>query len=207
MILHALRQRAVVLTLPALLAACAAIAPSPAPQPAFAARDFHESIDIEGRISVRYQHDNKDEALHGSFTWNQNADKTAVTLLSPLGQTIALITTEPAGATLAQGGQPVRYASDVDALTAEALGWTLPVAGLRDWLQGFGTDHAGRRFTATPQAADVTTRDGWQIRYASWHDDGGASSPYRPKRIDLFRQTAQAGELSIRIVIDTWQAH
>jgi outer membrane lipoprotein LolB len=49
---------------------------------------------------------------------------------------------------------------------------------------------------------DVATRDGWRIRYAGWQDD---TPPTRPKRIDLERYTAQAGDVSIRIVIDKWQ--
>ena len=172
-----------------------------------APRNFHKAIDLGGRISVHYQRNNNDEALHGSFAWRQDTAQTTITLLSPLGQTIAIIAATSGGATLTQAGQPVKSAANVNMLTAEALGWPLPVADLRDWLQGFAIDRDGQRFTATPQNTDVTTQDGWQLRYVNWQNEAPPSSQEHPKRIDLARYTEQAGEVSIRIVIDTWQAH
>jgi outer membrane lipoprotein LolB len=151
---------------------------------------------------VRYQNNGREEAMHGSFMWSQNPSRTSVTLLSPLGQTIAVIDMTPDGASLTQGGQQVREAADVDALVADTLGWPLPISGLRQWLQGFAIDATGKRFTANSQATEVATRDGWRIRYAAWQDDAVQT---RPKRIDLERSTAQAGDVSIRIVIDNWQ--
>ncbi|HJU71887.1 MAG TPA: lipoprotein insertase outer membrane protein LolB [Paucimonas sp.] len=198
--------------LPLLLTACAGIAPpaeqkEASTQQAGQIRSFHEAIDLGGRLSVRYERNGREEALHGSFDWHQTGSETAVTLLSPLGQTIAIITVTPAGAALQQSGQPPRSASDVDSLTAQTLGWPLPVAGLREWLQGFALDRHGRRVVATSRTPRINTPDGWQIRYENWEDDATPTSQARPKRIDLSRYTEQAGEVSIRIVIDSWQAH
>jgi outer membrane lipoprotein LolB len=208
-----LTRRCAAIALPLLLTACASIAP-PAPRheaqgapQAVPVRPFHDAVDPTGRLSVHYQRNDKDEALHGSFVWNQTASQTTVTLLSPLGQTMAIITATPAGATLTQGGQPARSATDVDALTAQTLGWPLPVAGLRDWLQGFALDRTGKRVIATPQASHLRTFDGWQIQYENWAEEESFPAQLRPKRIDLARYTQQAGDVSIRIVIDTWQAH
>lgn len=200
------RQLAIVL--PLLLAACASMAPpavTTGAEQSAASRSFQDTIDLGGRLSVRYQSRGKEETLHGSFAWSQSPTQTTVTLLSPLGQTMAIIDVSPEGATLTQGGQPVRIAANVDTLTADTLGWPLPVAGLREWLQGFALDSAGRRHVATPAAPEITTQDGWRIRYANWLDDTAPQS--RPKRIDLARATEHAGDVSIRIVIDTWQAY
>lgn len=201
-----LPRRIAALAFPLLLAACAAIPPQSANQPAsqIAARRFQPTIDLGGRLSVRYQGEYREEALHGGFTWSQTPSSVNVMLLSPLGQTLAVIDETPDGATLTQAGQPARHAPDVDSLTIRTLGWPLPVSGLRDWLQGFATDTAGRRFIATPHTPDVTTNDGWRIHYANWEDDGTTSD--HPRRIDLERFTRQAGAVSLRIVIDTWQA-
>jgi outer membrane lipoprotein LolB len=209
-------RRTLAVALPLLLAGCASLLPPGSNEkevPANSAHDsastrpFHGMIDLGGRLSVRYQGPRNEEALHGNFTWIQTPTHTTVTLLSPLGQTIAVIDVSPQGATLTQGGQAMRSAADVDMLTAATLGWPLPIAGLRDWLQGFAVDNAGRRIVATPQAADFTTRDGWNIRYPNWEDGNASSSQIRPKRIDLARYTEQAGDVSIRIVIDSWQTH
>lgn len=202
------RLIAITAMLPVLLAACANLVPSTAPSiPAAAvSQRLHRAIDLSGRLSVRYQAGDKEEALHGSFNWSQNGPDTTVTLLSPLGQTIAVITATPSGATLEQGDRPPRSAVDVDALTAETLGWPLPVAGLREWLQGFAMDRNGRPFAASPEAGNVQTRDGWQISYPAWTAEQTTPPQTRPRRIDLARHTAEAGDVSIRIVIDSWQA-
>lgn len=193
-----------------LVGGCAALAPTAPtatpPTTAAPSRLYHESIELAGRLSVQFQRDSRDEAVHGSFTWSQTPDRTLVTLLSPLGQTIAIIDVTPGRATLTQAGQAARTAADADALAASTLGWPLPIAGLRDWLQAIAIDAQGRRWSAPPQpGAEVTTQDGWRIVYASWRDDAPAASLPPPRRIDLSRQTAQAGNVAIRLIVDSWQ--
>jgi outer membrane lipoprotein LolB len=188
---------ALTLALSLLTAGCASIAPPSATTESaqtMPAREYIDAIDLSGRLSLQYEQNGKPQAVHGSFVWAQTGERSALTMLSPLGQTVATIEAVPGAATLVQAGQPLRTASDVDTLTIQTLGWPLPVAGLRNWLQGFAIDADGKPFTAMPQrAAEVTTRDGWRIRYPAW-------------RIDLERYTEQAGNVSIRIVIDNWQA-
>jgi outer membrane lipoprotein LolB len=172
-----------------------------------AARIYLDTIDIGGRLSVRYQQNGKEEALHGNFTWTQIERTVTLTMLSPLGQTLAVIETTPGRSTLKQAGQVPRVAANVDALAADALGWPLPVAGLREWLQGYAIDADGRRIIAAPSGPTaIATRDGWHIHYTSWQDGDPAGPQHtHPKRIDLERSTAQAGNVAIRIVIDNWQ--
>lgn len=197
-------RRATLLAFTLLVAGCAGIATAPqAPADASLIRTYQQAIDVTGRMSVRYQQYGRDEALHGSFEWQQRPGKTQLTLSSPLGQTIARIDILPDGATLTQSGQAPLAAADADALTAQALGWPLPVSGLRDWLQGRVTDRSGKKIVATPQDenTDIETIDGWRIRYAAWDD---TAAP-RPRRIDLARSTEQAGEVALRLVIDTYE--
>ena len=205
-----LNQASRVFGLVLVLAGCAGVSPQqpPSPTPVAAARTYHQTIDLGGRLSVRYQKDGKDEVLHGSFSWNQTPQRTTVLMQSPLGQSIASIEITPGNASLTQAGQEPRKAADVDTLTTETLGWPLPVSGLREWLQGFAVGRNGDRVIATPQGAATTvaTPDGWTLHYSAWQD-GGTGLPSRPKRIDLERSTIQAGDVAIRIVIDTWQTH
>jgi outer membrane lipoprotein LolB len=171
------------------------------------ARAYRKNITLEGRLSLRYQQNQEDRSVHGSFVWNQSTGQTTVRLLSPLGQTIAVIEIKPGLATLTESGKAPRSATDVNQLTEQTLGWPLPIAGLRDWLQGFATDAGGKPFVAqAPADSDtevaVTTQDGWRIQYVNWQAEGGANGGSMPKRIDLERFTEQAGEVAIRIVID-----
>ncbi len=197
---------ALVLALPLLLGACASVPgsmqTSPSVTDARTARTYHQAIEMGGRLSVRYQRNGNEESLHGSFAWEQTPGRTTVTLLSPLGQTLAIIDITPLSATLMQPGQPPRVAQDVDSLTAAALGWTLPVSGLQHWLQGFVIAASGSEPQAIPaETAVINTPDGWRLHYVSWQQDELLS----PRRLDLERHTAQAGEVSLRIVVDRRQ--
>jgi len=171
------------------------------------ARTYQDSIALVGRLSILYAPNGRQQALHGSFTWDQHADHISLSLLSPLGQTLALIDVNAGVAVLTQAGQAAVTATDVDALTQQALGWPLPVAGMRDWLQGFGHSTDGQPFVAQPgsESSNFVTDDGWNLTYGAWQDDAANTLQNRPKRIDLKRQTEQAGAVSIRIVIDKWQ--
>lgn len=191
-----------------LISGCAELMPQPAQtqvdETQAASRHYHDVIDLDGRLSVQYQQNGQDQALHGSFAWHQIAQQTQVTLMSPLGQILAILEAGPDRATLTQSGRPPRTADDVDQLAAQSLGWPLPVSGLRSWLQGFATNASGRRIVATPATNAVTTQDGWHIEYVSWDESDPAH--IHPKRIDLQRRTALAGDVTMRIVIDKWQA-
>jgi outer membrane lipoprotein LolB len=77
------------------------------------------------------------------------------------------------------------------------------VSGLREWLQGNVTERGGKKRLVTPQDenTDIETADGWRIRYAAWDN---TAAP-RPRRIDLSRSTEQAGEVALRLVIDSYE--
>lgn len=193
--------------LTALASACAALlmagcATTPATMSQAPVAAYRDSIDLNGRLSVNYQKDGKPETLSGKFSWSQKGDHVDVSLASPLGQTLAKITVTPDSATLTQTDKAPRVARDIDTLTAQTLGWSLPVSGLRDWLQGYATAPGGKRFTASPASNTVTTADGWRLTFVSWQD-AAAAQPV-PKRIDAERSaTATSDELAIRIVIDS----
>jgi outer membrane lipoprotein LolB len=198
--------RATPIVFAALLASCASTVPGEQrEQMAAATRVYHETLDMSGRLSIRYQANGSEQALHGSFNWSQRPERILVSLLSPLGQTLATIESTAAETVLRQPGQPPRTASDVDTLTVQTLGWPLPVAGLRHWLQGFAMDAGNLRMIAAPgmnAAQQTSLQDGWHLRYASWNQE--AASPH-PKRLDLQRTTQQAGDVEIRLIIDDFQ--
>jgi len=179
------------------LAGCAT-----APRSTAVVAPYQETLELTGRIAISFTRDGKKEALNGNFNWQQNASRTDVSLNSPTGQTVAKITVTPTAATLQQSGEPVRTAPDLDSLTRQTLGWTLPVGGLRDWLQGYATDSDGKRFTASPGNDSVVTRDGWKIDYLGWQDDAAAVP--QPRRIDVTRLALgqQVDDMAIRIVLD-----
>lgn len=204
-------QKLIPLLFAAALAGCAA-APERAADapPSGPVAPYADTIELAGRINVSYLRDGNRETLSGRFEWQQSAQRTEVAILSPLGQTVAQITVTPQQATLREGKQPLRTAENIDALSAQALGWTLPVSGLREWLQGHATAASGQHFRASSQDATVVTADGWRVSYVSWHDvtlagvpAAGVPATPKPKRIDIERgATGQFEAMTIQLVLD-----
>jgi outer membrane lipoprotein LolB len=158
---------------------------------------YRDSIDLTGRLAVHYEKDGQSQNLNPNFTWTQRPGRIDVTLLSPLGQTLATISVTPQQATLTQAGQAPVVAEDIDHLTARTLGWSLPVSGLREWLQGHAVDANGKPFNASPANNSVVTKDGWHLRFLAWQEETSAHPV--PRRIDAERP---GDELSIRILVD-----
>ena len=182
---------------------CASIAPKNTAASSSTRNPYQEKISINGRLQVQYQQEGKEQSLPGNFEWLQNETDTSINLLSPLGQTIAIIKQDATGASLQQADHPTKLAADVDTLVGETLGWPLPLLGMRDWLQGYTRDKSGRHVAVLANNSELLTADGWQLRYVSWQETAGQTYP---KRIDLHRYTTQAGDVNLRIVMDQWKA-
>jgi outer membrane lipoprotein LolB len=191
-------RRLAFLAIAALLGGCATSSANLSRAPV---AEYRDSIDLTGHLYVNYQRDGQPQPLSAPFIWEQRPGKIEVSLSSPLGQTLAVIEVTPQQAKLTQAGREPVVAADIDSLTTRTLGWSLPVSGLRDWLQGYAVDASGKRFVASPAANSVSTQDGWRLRFVSWQDEAAAHPV--PRRIDAERSaTPTSEELAIRILID-----
>jgi outer membrane lipoprotein LolB len=189
---------AILIALGALLSGCASTGGGT--QSTAAVAPYREALTLSGRMSANYTRDGAPGSVTVKFDWRQTAQRTDITLYDPLGSTIATIAVTEKEAVLVQNGKTPRSADSIDALTAQTLGWPLPVAGLREWLQGYATAENGQRFTASAANSSVTTRDGWQLSFVSWQE---GSDPPRPKRIDLERAASgPVTDITIRIALD-----
>jgi outer membrane lipoprotein LolB len=159
---------------------------------------YRDTIELNGKIAVNFQNNAEQPPVNGNFTWTQRPGRVDVSVFDPFGQTVAEISVTPDSATLTQPRREPRTAKDIDTLTQQTLGWPLPVAGLRDWLQGYAVDAQGKRFAASPANNNVVTRDGWRLRFVDWQK--GTATPM-PRVIKAERSTAGSGELSINIAI------
>jgi outer membrane lipoprotein LolB len=199
------------LALSLLLAGCASTGTTTAPATTAAATadqpvaPFRDNVSLNGRLTANYQKDGQQESVTVKFNWLQALERTDIELANPFGQTLAAIAVTPAKASLSLPGKPPRLAATVDALGEQALGWALPVSGLRQWLQGYATKQDGSRFVASKRFNTVETQDGWRLRYVEWQDEAAAVPV--PRRIDAERinSAGVVEALAIRIVIDSWE--
>lgn len=188
--LHAAARRAAaVLLLATVVAACSSL-------PSGALDRTARGRTIEGRLSVRYQdlETAKEESLSGKFVWTTGAGETELSLLDPFGQTVALIRSSRDRSSITfRDGRQVDGATP-EALTAKTLGWTVPLRGLRYWLDGESEPDS-----AIARLDDGRLRqDGWTIRFTP-PDDAVAGSP--PKRIDL-NYPGPPAQIEMRLVVD-----
>lgn len=180
-------MRRLFLLAPLLVTGCAglpqAVPPAPVVLQAFA---------LQGRVSVRYG----DESLSGQLNWQADATSDEVMLSSPLGQGVANISRNERGVSLVRPGEPAVTAQNVEMLTQSALGFRLPLSGLRYWIQA-RPDPARASDVRVNAAGGVEqiAQDGWKIVYLQYSEN-------RPRKIHVTREG-----LEIRLVIDQWQTN
>ena len=173
------------------LTACAATVPRPQAPPIPVV--IASAWSWQGRISVK----SGEEAFSGQLQWQHDPAGDTLMLASPLGQGVAKIVRNSSGVVLDLPGEAPRQAPTVEALTADALGYVLPAAGLAYWVQA----------QADPDSPFEAIRDdlgrparisqeGWSIEYLQYQAD----NPNQPRRLILTRDG-----LEIRLVTDSWQ--
>lgn len=94
-----------------------------------------------GRLALRVDSEPV-QSFFAAFDLRGNAQAGELSLFSPLGSTLARMTWAPGDALLFWSGQQRRFGS-IEALTREATGTELPIAGLFQWLTGNATQTDG----------------------------------------------------------------
>jgi outer membrane lipoprotein LolB len=158
----------------ALLGACA----TPRPEPG-------EIPWTNGRLSVRIaaDGDRAAQSMSAAFELRGTGDSGELRLNSPLGTRVASARWAPGSAVLANGDGEQRF-GDLDELSRRALGETLPLAALPDWL-------AGKPWAGAPhvKGEEGFEQLGWQVvltrRAEGWIEARRAAPPAVTVRIKL----------------------
>jgi outer membrane lipoprotein LolB len=118
---------------------------------------------LSGRLAVRVEGANGAAARseNASFELRGGAEAGRLDLSTPLGSVLAQARWAPGSVVLATP-QGERSFDDLDALTQEVLGESVPVAALFDWLRGRPWPGAASR--ATPEAGFAQL--GWVVSLA-----------------------------------------
>lgn len=148
---------------------------------------------MQGRIGVQTE----GKGFSGSSNWQHDGQSDNISLFSPLGAQVATIKTAPDGVTLVTEDGKTYRAADVETLTLQNLGWSLPMRGLPDWILGRPAasmikeqqwDEAGR-LTRLKQ-------DGWDIEYSQYIEINGYQLPTKV--------TLRSPKLNLKLVIERW---
>jgi outer membrane lipoprotein LolB len=199
-----------VLVLPQFIGGCAALTPF-APEEAIVSTVIAEAVAeaeyapsaefaLVGRASVKGGKEN----FSGGVQWQHSASRDEILLLNPLGQTLAQIQRAPEGVSLATSEQENYYASDVESLTEQVLGWRLPLTGLQYWVQGMNSPATKAEIDKGLDGRVVAIRqDGWEIAYSSYFPPAAFRAMQRPAVRPKLLILRRSG-LQIKLVIDTW---
>jgi outer membrane lipoprotein LolB len=182
------------------LAGCASVKPQgPSTSNAATSVTAQTSRAYHGRFAVQYNDQNGQQRnAYGNFTWQETGDTVTLQLLNPLGQTMAIVTSAPAAATLELPNRQPLTADNVSTLMQNALGFALPVEGLRYWLQPSPAPTSRAKTEKDPEQPSrlkEITQDGWTIDYVAYADAPATGL----KRINLSRSEPP---LDIKLVLD-----
>ncbi|MBU1691149.1 MAG: lipoprotein insertase outer membrane protein LolB [Gammaproteobacteria bacterium] len=149
---------------------------------------------LSGRIAVSHN----GESFSGSLRWSHAAEEDEIFILSPLGQGVARIVSNSAGASLeTSDGQSYR-ASDVESLTKEVLGWRLPARGLQYWVMGRSApDSVAESELDDKLQLRGLRQNGWRVDYLGYRMVQGTLLPAK-------LEVALDERLRVRLVIDDW---
>ena len=140
----------------------------PAPGVPSAADTIQDTL--TGRLAVRVDASDTTPArsISAAFDLHGNASAGRLNLIAPLGILFAQARWAPGRVVLATPQGETEFA-DLDALTREALGESLPVAALFDWLRG-------RPWAGAPSSPTVAPADpgfeqlGWVVNLARFDE-------------------------------------
>ena len=155
------KGRCAALSAAVLLGACAGLPPT---------ADAPGADTLTGRLAVRVEASEGAPAHSVSAAFDLRGDATAghLNLATPLGSVLAQARWAPGLVVLATPQGETRFA-DLDALTREVLGESLPVAALFDWLRG--RPWPGAASTATVAPADPGFEQlGWVVNLARFDE-------------------------------------
>jgi len=155
-----------------------------------------DSFNLLGRISIQNEH----QRHSGRISWQHTNISDEILLFSPFGQVVAKILRDRDSARLITSKQEIFYASDIEDLTEEILGWRLPLNGLQYWIQGHHSPFTASAKDINHEDRVIAIRqDAWHIRYNSFFPNQQEQIA-RPRILELNYQ-----DLKIRMVVDNWE--
>lgn len=140
-----------------------------------------QRLTAEGRISLR-QGDRLD---HMRFRWEHAPGSDVVLLMSPLGQGMAELVRDAAGARLTQPNQAAISADTLPRLAERVFGAPLPLDAMADWLRG--------------------ARPGLSGEIDGWHVTVSDTSAFRQSRL-LRVMEASREDVEFKLIVDDWDA-
>ncbi len=187
-----MRRSAAVLML-AVLGGCAV---APVAPPPFVPADpsAYSAWTATGRLALAAN----GQGGSGSFTWEQHADETSISLSGPLGVGAMRVTAEGDRLSVTDDAGRSLDNEQTRALLRERLGADLPWSNLRYWMLGVpAPDGPSSVEDADTAPLRVIEQADWRIGYDAFRPTQGTSLPAR--------FTATREGVRLKVTVDQWQ--
>ena len=138
------------------------------------------------------------DSVSGRFTIEVRGERRTIDLATPVGTTIARIEIEPGRASATGPQLQTVTGPNADELVERLLGWSLPVAGLVDWINGRPVPERPAKTRRDGDRISEIEQDGWTIRISEY-----SPTTARPSRLVMDRApTATDPAVSVRVIVD-----
>lgn len=156
---------------------------------------YDAPFSFNGRVTVKRGLENSSANLR--WVHNPEEDEDEVLILEPMGQTIARIHREAQGSTLEAEGR-FYVSQDVESLTKQVLGWTMPLTLMSHWVVGVPS-RGGEAEVQRDAKKQITMlhQAGWEIKYTRYANNSPESLPTR--------FVMKSDKLEMTVVIDEWE--
>lgn len=133
-----------------------------------------DSWTAKGKLGLRYA----DESQSARFSWDNHLDNFVIRLSGPFGQGAVVLTREGDTVTLRDGKQ-TRQANSPEELLYHALGWSLPVSGLKWWIMGLPAPHTPVDHQENGAQGELLqlAQMGWHLQYHNYGQSEGYPLP------------------------------
>jgi len=153
-----------------------------------------EQFSITGRLGVTTH----PKGFSGRVAWQHKADGDNIDIFSPIGGKVADIIKTDDQILLTNSKNETITAPDAETLTAQSLGFKLPLSGLSYWALGQPSTIGLAAYITWDDEGRIQhlKQDGWDITYRDYVFNDGY---FLPKKITL-----RSDELIIKLIVEQW---
>lgn len=149
---------------------------------------------LKGRLGVI----TKPKSFSARLAWQHSDLQDNVDIYSPLGGKVANITKTPEQVTLTDNQEKVISEKNVETLTENTLGFSLPLSGLSFWALGRPYNEGIVNLMTWDENGRVNSleQNGWHIEYSNYMLNGDLALP---NKVNL-----KSDQITIKLIVDEW---
>ena len=152
----------------------------------------HTRWNLTGHLGVS----NGPDGGSGTLTWQQDGEYYDFELRAPVTGRSFRLRGGPQGAVLEGLAQGRQQGADAETLMHKAMGWDVPLAGLRAWVLGLRAPGEAELAFGVDRLPALLRQDGWRVEYRAWDTRGPVPLPRK-----IF---AERKPYKVRLVIDAF---